>query len=326
MTAHEIANAAQNPDQGNNQLDLPMCRRLADMVANQITEQGIVETAIPGVHLFRANSPSNCVCTVYEPALCLIAQGSKTVQLGDREILYGPLTYMVSAVELPVTGKVVGATAEQPYLAIKIAVDPQEVGELVLQMGSELRVKPEESRNASCGLSIAKVDLGILDAVTRLVDLLNAPADIRMLTPIIKREIIYRALVGEMGARMRDFAVAGSQAHRIARVIEELKEKFAQPLRVRELAEAVNMSESTLYHTFKEVTRMSPVQYQKKLRLHEASRLMLSEGLEASTASYRVGYESPSHFSREYSRMFGASPRAHVSKLRGGEQRVSLAT
>lgn len=315
----------ENSDRGDSRREAPMCRRLAEMVAEKIPQQGIAETVIPGLHLFRANSPSSCVCTVYEPALCLIAQGSKTVQLGDREILYGPLTYMVSAVELPVTGQVVGATQEQPYLAIKMAVDPQEVGELVLQMGDRLRVAPDESRVASCGLSIAKVDLGILDAVTRLVSLLNSPSDIPMLMPLIKREIIYRALVGEMGARMRDFAVVGSQAHRIARVIEELKERFAQPLRVRELAETVNMSESTLYHTFKEVTRMSPVQYQKKLRLHEARRLMLSEGLEASTASYRVGYESPSHFSREYSRMFGASPRADVSKLRGVEQRALAA-
>lgn len=307
-------------------LDAPMCRQLAKMVAKKMPHQGIMQTDIPGLQIFRANAPSSCVCTVYEPALCLIAQGSKTVQLGDRDIIYGPLTYMVSAVELPVTGQVIGATQEQPYLAIKMAVDPQEVGELVLQMGRELSVKPEESRFASCGLSIAKVDLGILDAITRLVALLESPADIRVLAPLIKREIIYRALVGEMGARMRDFAVTGSQAHRISRVIEELKERFAEPLRIRDLAATVNMSESTLHHTFKEVTRMSPVQYQKKLRLHEARRLMLSEGLEASTASYRVGYESPSHFSREYSRMFGASPRADVIKLRVGDARASVAT
>lgn len=304
-------------------LEPPMCRRLADMVKERAPHQGIFQTAIPDLQLFRANSPSSCVCTVYEPALCVIAQGGKSVQLGDREILYGPLTYMVSAVDLPVTGQVINATQDEPYLAIKMTIDPQEVGQVVLEMADQLSVKAEDGRSASCGLSIAKVDFGILDAITRLVGLLNSPADIRMLTPLIKKEVIYRALVGEMGARMRDFAVTDSQANRISRVIEELKERFTEPLRVRELAESVNMSESTLYHTFKEVTRMSPVQFQKKLRLHEARRLMLSEGLEASTASYRVGYESPSHFSREYSRMFGAPPRADVIKLRGGEQRPS---
>ncbi|WP_234375936.1 MULTISPECIES: helix-turn-helix domain-containing protein [unclassified Halomonas] len=138
-----------------------------------------------------------------------------------------------------------------------------------------------------------------------------------MLSPLARRELIYRALMGGLGSRMRRFATTDSQANRIARVIYTLKENFTQPLRIRELAAAANMSESTLYHSFREVTRMSPLQFQKKLRLHEARRLMLAEGLEAATASYRVGYESPSHFSREYSRMFGAPPRADVSQLRG---------
>ena len=170
---------------------------------------------------------------------------------------------------------------------------------------------------------MAQVDLGILDAMTRLVRLIDSPADARVLAPLIQREIIYRALIGEMGSRMREFVSADSQSNRISKVIAVLKDRFAEPLRVRELAEDVNMSESTLYHSFKQVTRMSPVQFQKKLRLHEARRLMLSEGLEAATASYRVGYESPSHFSREYSRMFGAPPRADVIKLRG-ETRLSM--
>lgn len=303
-------------------VDPPMCRKLAQMVMEKAPEAGITETSIPGLYLFRTESPSSCVSTVYEPALCVVAQGSKSVRLGDREITYGPLTYMVTAVDLPVIGQVVDASPEEPYLAIKIAIDPKEVADMVLEVGDKLPAKPA---TCPCGLSKAPVDYGILNAVTRLVGLLDSPDDVRILEPLIKREIIYRALMGEMGARMRNFAVADSQGHRIARVIEALKERFAEPLRVRELAETVNMSESTLYHTFKEVTRMSPVQFQKKLRLHEARRLMLSEGLEASTASYKVGYESPSHFSREYSRMFGAPPRADVSKLRG-DQRLVAAT
>ncbi len=301
-------------------IDQPMCRQLADMVLAKMPVEGISETAIPGLDLYRKDSPSNCICTVYQPALCVIAQGSKTVKLGDREILYGPLTYMVTAIDLPVAGQVVGATEEEPFLAVKIAIDPKEVADLVLEMGDDLRVKQDQ---CPCGLCVAAVDYGILDAMTRLVRLLDSPADASVLAPLIKRELIYRALVGEMGARMRNFVKADSQAHRISRVIEELKARFAEPLRVADLAEKVNMSESALYHTFKEVTRMSPVQYQKKLRLHEARRLMLSEGLEASTASYKVGYESPSHFSREYSRMFGAPPRADVARLRGDERRLA---
>lgn len=303
------------------QLDQPMCRQIADLLMSKAPEEGIHGTSLAGVEIFRKDSPSNCVRAVYEPALCLVAQGSKTVRLGDKEIFYGPLTYMVTTVELPVTGQVVDASEDEPYLAIKMAIEPKDVADVVLELGEELIGKPEK---CPCGLSIAPVDYGILDAMTRLAKLLDSPTDAKILAPLIKREIIYRALVGPMGAWMRHFVKTDSHAHRITKVIEELKERFAEPLRVSELAESANMSESALYHTFKEVTRMSPMQYQKKLRLHEARRLMLSEGLEASTASYKVGYESPSHFSREYSRLFGAPPRADVMKLRGGERQMAV--
>ncbi|TKA92572.1 AraC family transcriptional regulator [Halopseudomonas bauzanensis] len=294
-----------------------MCRQLADLVSSRITTEGIHKTIIPGLELFRIDAPSGCVSTVYEPSLCVIAQGRKTVELGDREIVYGALSYMVSSVDLPVQGRVIDASPEQPYLAVKISIDPAEVADLVLQLGdSAASDEQTDCPYSGCGLCIAQIDLGILDAMTRLVQLLDSPTDAKVLAPLIQREIIYRALVGEMGPRMREFVSADSQSHRISKVISVLKSRFAEPLRVRELAEDVNMSESALYHSFKQVTRMSPVQFQKKLRLHEARRLMLSEGLEAATASYRVGYESPSHFSREYSRMFGAPPRADVTKLR----------
>ncbi|WP_285261215.1 AraC family transcriptional regulator [Halopseudomonas bauzanensis] len=302
----------------------PMCRQLADLVSARITTEGIHQTIIPGLDLYRIDAPSGCVSTVYEPSLCVIAQGRKTVELGDREIVYGALSYMVSSVDLPVKGRVIDASPEHPYLAVKISIDPAEVADLVLQLGDAATTgEPTDCPYSACGLCIAQVDLGILDAMTRLVQLLDSPTDAKVLAPLIQREIIYRALVGEMGPRMREFVSADSQSHRIARVISTLKNRFAEPLRVRELAEDVNMSESALYHSFKQVTRMSPVQFQKKLRLHEARRLMLSEGLEAATASYRVGYESPSHFSREYSRMFGAPPRADVIKLRR-ETRISM--
>lgn len=301
----------------------PACLELANLVSARVTQEGIYETDIPGLDLFRVDTPTPCMSTVYEPSLCVIAQGRKVVQLGDREIVYGALSYIVSSVDLPVNGQVVDASPDNPFLAVKINIDPAEVAELVLQLGESPPREQTDCPYSACGLYVAQVDLGILDAMTRLVRLLDSPTDARILAPLIQREIIYRALVGEMGARMREFVSADSQSHRISRVISVLKDRFAEPLRVRELAEDVNMSESTLYHSFKQVTRMSPVQFQKKLRLHEARRLMLSEGLEAATASYRVGYESPSHFSREYSRMFGASPRADVIKLRG-ETRMHL--
>ena len=294
----------------------PRCRQLADMVHTLAAEEGIQPTAIPGLDLIRSKGPTACVSAVYEPALCVVAQGSKVIHLGDQEIVYGPLTYMVSSVSLPVLGQVMEASAEEPYLAVKLSVYPQEVADLLLELGNDLPPFEPMSCNVACGMAGAQVDTGILDAMIRMVGLLDSPTDARVLAPLARREIIYRALMGQMGSRMRDFALGDSQSHRIARVISVLNDRFNEPLRVSELAGSVNMSESALYHTFKQVTRMSPLQYQKKLRLHEARRLMLSEGLEAATASYRVGYESPSHFSREYSRMFGAPPRADVNKLR----------
>ena len=277
------------------------------------------DTAIAEVQLIRADSATSFHCAVYEPCLCFVIQGSKTVQLGDKEIAYSSLSYMASAVHLPVVGRIDHATPEQPYLAVKVSVDPQEVAGLILELGDKAPAAGQDAicPDMDCGLCSAPMNTRMQGALYRLLSLLDSPEDIPILSPLARRELIYRALMGEMGPQMRRFAASDSQANRIARVIYALKERYAQPLKIRDLADAANMSESTLYHSFRQVTRMSPLQYQKKLRLHEARRLMLAEGLEAAAASYRVGYESPSHFSREYSRMFGAPPRADVSQLRG---------
>ncbi|SHF58173.1 AraC-type DNA-binding protein [Microbulbifer donghaiensis] len=286
-------------------------------------EQGLQETALDGVDLIRSDEATSCVSSVYEPSLGFLVQGKKTLQLGDKEISYGPLNYVASSVHLPVLGHVENASPDHPFLAIRLIIDPQEVTDLVLELGDKApELEAEfECPEINCGLAVAQMDAGMLDAVSRLVGLLDSPADAPILAPLARREIIYRALMGDMGARMRKFASVDSQANRISRVIAVLKDRFSEPLRVSDLADEANMSESSLYHSFKQVTRMSPLQFQKKLRLHEARRLMLTEGIEAASASYRVGYESPSHFSREYSRLFGLPPRADVSKLRG-EQRV----
>lgn len=300
-------------------LTLNLQQQLARVVGQWTNQQGIQGSAIDGVELIRCDQPSSCGSSVYEPSLCFVIQGTKTIQLGDREITYRPLSYLASSVHLPVLGRITEATEEQPYLAAKLKVDPQEVADLVLELGD--KAPPLDPYGAcpevECGLCMSAMDELMQGALYRLLSLLDTPGDIPILAPLARREIIYRTLIGDMGSRMRKFASAESQSHRISTVISALKDHYAEPLRIRELAEAANMSESTLYHSFKQVTRMSPLQFQKKLRLHEARRLMLTEGLEAATASYRVGYESPSHFSREYSRMFGAPPRADVTLLRG---------
>lgn len=294
-------------------------QRLASTIERWTPNQQVQETVVPGLHLFRSDTHTSCTASVYEPSICFIVQGSKSVSFGDRELIYQPLTYMVSSVHLPVLGQILDASPARPYLAFKIVVDPQEVSNLVLEMGEQLPPEAElgPCPEGNCALSMAMMDRGMLDAVTRLVGLLDTPQDIPVVAPLAQREVLYRALIGEMGSRMRKFAVADSSVHRVSRVIAMLTDRYSETLRIKDLAEQVNMSESALFHTFKQVTRMSPLQFQKKLRLHEARRLMLAEGLEAATASYRVGYESPSHFSREYSRLFGAPPRADVSKLRG---------
>ncbi len=298
---------------------MPNLQQQLALVASRWTkQQGIQSSAIDGLELIRSDQPSNCGSSVYEPSLCFVIQGTKTIQLGDREITYKPLTYLASSVHLPVLGRIVDATPEHPYLAVKLTVDPQEVADLVLELGDKAPALDHSPCPAvECGLCITYMDELMQGALYRLLSLLDSTGDIPILAPLARREIIYRAMIGEMGPRMRKFAAADSQSHRISTVISALKDHYAEPLRIRELAEAANMSESTLYHSFKQVTRMSPLQFQKKLRLHEARRLMLAEGLEAATASYRVGYESPSHFSREYSRLFGAPPRADVTSLRG---------
>lgn len=299
-------------------------RQLARIVRDWTPQEGIQGTAIAGVELIRFDAPTSCGSSVYEPSLCFVIQGTKSIQLGDRNIVYGPLSYLASSVHLPVLGQIMDATPEQPYLAAKLTVNPQEVADLVLELGDSLdnRGLEMDCPEVSCGLCMADMDPNMQNAVVRLLSLLDSPKDVPVLAPLARREILYRALIGEMGPRLRKFVATDSQAHRISRVIAILKDRYTEPLRIGELADEVNMSESNLYHTFKQVTRMSPLQFQKKLRLYEARRLMLAEGLEAATASYRVGYESPSHFSREYSRLFGAPPRTDVSRLRG-EQRVT---
>lgn len=239
--------------------------KLASVVSAWTPIEGLQDSAISGVQLVRSDSPGNCGSSVYEPSLCFVIQGSKTIQLGDREITYEPLSYMASSVHLPVLAQVVGASPERPYLAAKLTVDPQEVASLILEMGDKATYPGPEAgcTEVECGLCVSSMDERMQAAVYRLLRLLDSPDDIAILAPLARREIIYWALIGEMGPRMRRFAATDSQAHRIASVIATLKERYARPLRIRELADAANMSESTLYHSFKQATRMSPLQFQK---------------------------------------------------------------
>ena len=260
-----------------------------------------------------ALAPTAPTDILYEPALCVIAQGSKAVMLGGEEYRYDAERFLLVAADIPAMARVVRASASEPYLAMKLLLDPLEVGEVVAQVGpQELKEPPARA------LDVGELEPTLLDAVTRLVELLPRPQDARALAPLVRREITYRLLMGPQGPRLRQIVSGTGQGQRVTQALRWLKAHYVEPLRVETLARQAGMSPSALHHHFKAVTAMSPLQYHKRLRLQEARRLMLGEALEAAEASFRVGYESPSQFSREYRRLFGAPPRRDVEALRQG--------
>jgi AraC-like DNA-binding protein len=218
----------------------------------------------------------------------------------------------VASVDLPVTGQVTRASSEAPYLCLVLKLSPATIAEMVTEAESAKTPLPPPSR----GLFLQPSSVEMLDAAIRLVKLLDTPQDIALLAPLVQREILYRVLCSPQGAMLRHIGIADSQGQRVAKAIHWLRQHYAQPLRIDHIAREVHMSASALHHHFKAVTAMSPLQYQKQLRLQEARRLMLSEVMDAASAGHRVGYESPSQFSREYSRMFGAPPVRDVERLR----------
>src|SRR5947209_8536257 len=284
--------------------------KLASAVERRTAEDGAYETAVPALRLSRFSAPSDLVALVYEPSLCVVAQGAKEVLLADETYRLDPAQSLLVSVDLPVAARVVEASPGRPYLAVRIALDTAEVGELLADGTADPPLDPPAR-----AIAVTPVEPPLMDAVTRLVALLDSPQDIAPLAPLVLREITYRVLAGPQGSRLRQIASAGAPAQRIARAIHWLKDHFVDPLRVESLAKRVGMSPSAFHQHFKGVTALSPLQYQKRLRLQEARRLMLGEGLDAAEAALRVGYESPSQFSREYRRLFGAPPRQDVGAL-----------
>lgn len=285
---------------------------LADRIARNVPGDGLHATAIPALSLIRASEPSQPLPTVYHAGLCVVVQGRKRALLGDEVYAYDPLNYLVVSMTLPMTGQIIEATPEQPYLCLRIDMDAGLIGELLdhAPPPAQPRLGPERA------LYVARTSAPLLDAVLRLVRLLDTPEEAAVLSPLAMREIHYRVLTGELGQRLRELCEIDGSARRIARAIELLKARFDEPLRIEELAAAAHMSASSLHQRFKAATAMSPLQFQKQLRLQEARRLMLMDGLEAASAGHRVGYESPSQFSREYRRLFGAPPKREIEAMR----------
>jgi AraC-like DNA-binding protein len=268
---------------------------------------------IPGLMFMRLDEPALNSCSVYEPCVAVIVQGSKRVVLGDESLSYGEDRYLITSMDLPVKTALMQASPERPYLAVALRLDWRDIASLMLEMPPAATRRPEPDGRA---MTTGALTAPLLEAFDRLLALLDQPADIPALAPLIRREIHYRLLAGEAGARLRQIATVDTQSHQVARAIAQLNARFAEPLRVETLARESGMSPTTFHHHFKSLTAMSPLQYQKQLRLTEARRLMLSERLDAATAAFRVGYESPSQFSREYRRMFGAPPSRDIADLR----------
>lgn len=289
-------------------------RELAGLIERSTGSDGLHATAIPALHFSRLSAPMPLPMRgVQEAALCLIVQGAKRAILADEIYDYDASRFVVASVDLPVTGQVTEASAETPYLCLVLKLSPATIAEMVAEAESAQAPLPPPSR----GLFLQASSVEMLDAAIRLVKLLDTPRDIPLLAPLVEREIMYRVLCSPQGAMLRHIGIADSQGQRVAKAIHWLRQHYAQPLRIDRIAREVHMSASALHHHFKAVTAMSPLQYQKQLRLQEARRLMLSEVLDAASAGHRVGYESPSQFSREYSRMFGAPPVRDVERLRG---------
>jgi len=296
--------------------------RLARLIAAYAPHDGTFPLRIPGLFASRYSRVNKeCVHALRLPCLALIAQGEKTVIVGQETYEYDPARMLVYSVALPVAAQVTKASRAEPYLALRLDLEPQKITELVLKVYPH-GVPPSVERSA---VYIAPTDACIVNASVRAMECLAQLSDIDLLAPLILDELLIRLLRGPIGVRVAQMGFAESSVHRIAKAISWLRTNFSQPIKIDELAELVHMSASSFHEHFKSVTSMSPLQYQKVLRLQEARRLMLSAMLDASAASQRVGYLSASQFSREYSRFFGSAPTKDIARLRHEEETQQLA-
>ncbi|EJG1990006.1 TPA: AraC family transcriptional regulator N-terminal domain-containing protein [Vibrio parahaemolyticus] len=270
------------------------------------------DTPISGLRFSRWTTSTPPTSYTHNPSICLIAQGRKRVLLGEESFIYDANHFLISSVDLPIIANIIEASEERPYLGLIMELDLTEISQLIVD--SELAFT--QSKEAQKGIAVGELSESLLDAFVRLAELLDEGQNIKILAPIIKREIFYRLLMSEQGTRLHQIVTAGSHSHQIAKAIDWLKNNFVKPLSVGDLASYTGMSKSSFYTHFRSMTSMTPLQFQKKLRLSEARRLMLTENLDAMAATFKVGYESPSQFSREYSRLFGAPPSKDIKSLR----------
>jgi AraC-like DNA-binding protein len=311
-------NALEHQREREAQRNQANCEELVERIAHIIREDGVLEP-LPGLHVARASTPRQPVHSVTEPAFCVIAQGSKEVLLGDSRYQYDPYHYLLATVGLPSISQILEASKERPYLSLRLELPPALVGAVMMETGNTAPSVAVDVR----AFDVSPLEENLLDAVVRLVRLFESPAEVPILMPLITREIIYRLFMGDQGNRLRHLAMMGGYTPHIATAVDRLRKEFDQPLRIEQVARELNMSVSGFHHHFQAVTAMSPLQFQKRLRLQEARRLMLGEDLDAASAAYRVGYQDASHFNREYKTLFGIPPMRDMQRLRDAAKAAS---
>ena len=284
---------------------------LLERMARALPEDGRLE-AFDGLFLGRSSKPVEAAHPLLQPAFCFVIQGGKRVLVGEEVFWYDPGHYLIFTVDLPVVFRVEEASEERPYFGIRLNLDPTLVASVMMESGFETR----KGDAAVKAIDVSPVDAGLLDAVVRLIRLLDTPEERKVLAPLITREVVYRLLRGGQGARLGHLLAAGGDTRRISKAVGHLREHYKEPLKIEDMARDLGMSVSGFHHHFKSVTSMSPLQFQKQIRLQEARRLMLGEDLDAASAGHRVGYEDPSYFSRDYKKLFGAPPQRDIAKLR----------
>jgi AraC-like DNA-binding protein len=293
-------------------------KELAELIARYAKEDGAHETAIPRLHVFRRSTPSEPVHAVHKAAICFIAQGRKQMILGEEVFHYGPSQHLLVSMDLPVMGRVIEASEAEPYLGMKLEFDLDLAAEMILKT-------PAPTEEMSLGVMTTKTSPELLDAAIRLLKLHESPEDAAELAPLIEREIIYRLLKSDQCGCVRRMLQPQAHHRHVGRAITWIKENYTRSFSIEEVASLSGMSPSSLHQHFREATAMSPLQYQKQLRLQEARRLILSRSIDAATAGHSVGYDSPSQFSREYKRLFGAPPQRDIDRLRTEPQRYAEA-
>ena len=285
-------------------------QELAFLIAHYANQEGIAATRGPRLFTARLSAPSEPTHGVQSASICWIAQGRKQVAMGDQLFTYGAGQHLVVSMDLPVMGQVIEASADKPYLCLKLDLDMELCAEMLLKY-------PGGPKNdAKLGAALGETPEPLMDAAIRLLKLNETPDDIAELAPLIEREIVYRLLQGPQGCCIRRALTPENHHRHIGRAINWIKEHYDRPIRIEDVASVSGMSPSSLHQHFREATTLSPLQYQKRLRLQEARRLILTQSLDAASAGHTVGYDSPSQFSREYKRLFGAPPARDIDRLR----------